>query len=57
MADSRVSGTINSMDIPDEALDEFIEIYKREFNEDISRSEARRRATNLLALYRAIGRN
>jgi hypothetical protein len=38
------------MDIPEEAIDEFIEIYKKEFKEDIGRDEARRRATNVLAL-------
>jgi hypothetical protein len=42
------------MNIPEEAIDEFIEIYKKEFNVDISREEARRRATNVLTLYRAV---
>lgn len=42
------------MNIPEEAIDEFMEIYKKEFKEDISREEACRGATNVLAFYRAV---
>jgi len=39
------------MKIPDEALNEFIEIYREEFGEDISRAEAGEMASRLLKLY------
>lgn len=39
------------MRIPDNALDEFIEIYKKEFGEDISRADAGQMASDLLRLY------
>jgi hypothetical protein len=42
------------MYLSEEAIDEFIELYKKEFEVDLSREEARRRATNVLALYRAV---
>jgi hypothetical protein len=39
------------MRISDEALDEFVEIYTKEFGEDISRDEASEMATRILMLY------
>jgi hypothetical protein len=39
------------MRISDEALDEFIEIYREEFGEDISRNEASEMAIRILTLY------
>jgi hypothetical protein len=39
------------MRIPDKALDEFIEIYKNEFGEDISREDANAMASRLVSLY------
>jgi hypothetical protein len=39
------------MQISDEALSEFIELYKEEFNEDIDRDEARIIARNLVTFY------
>lgn len=46
----------SGMRIPDQALDEFIEIYKEEFGEDISRREAGEVASRLLALYELLAR-
>jgi hypothetical protein len=45
-----------SMRIADTALDEFIEIYKEEFGESISRSDARQMASSLIALYERLAR-
>ena len=45
-----------AMQIPDDALDAFIKIYKKEFKQKISREEAREMATNLLTLYRLLSR-
>ncbi len=42
--------------ISDDALDEFIRIYKEEFKEDISRMEARDMASRLLTLYQLLSR-
>jgi len=42
------------MHISDEALDEFIEIYKAEFGDDISRSEASEMASRLIKLYKLL---
>lgn len=44
------------MRIPDEELDEFIEIYKEELSEDISRAEATEMASRLLTLYQLLSR-
>jgi len=38
------------MHISDEALNEFIDLYKAEFGQDISRSEASEVATGILTL-------
>ena len=40
--------------ITDKQLDEFIEIYKEEFGEKISRTEASAMAANLLMLYQRL---
>jgi hypothetical protein len=42
------------MRVSDEALDEFIKIYKKEFKEKISREEAREMASRLLTLYQLL---
>jgi hypothetical protein len=39
------------MQISDEALGEFIKLYKEEFNEDIGRDEASIIANNLVTFY------
>jgi hypothetical protein len=39
------------MRISDEALDEFVEIYRQEFGEDISQDEASEMAIRILTLY------
>jgi len=39
------------MRISDEALNEFVDLYKIEFGEDISRNEASEMATSILTLY------
>jgi hypothetical protein len=39
------------MRISDDALDEFVEIYKEEFGEDISRDAASEMAIRILTLY------
>jgi hypothetical protein len=44
------------MQIPDEALDEFIAIYEEEFKEKVSRVDAAKRAHDLLALYDLLSR-
>lgn len=40
--------------IPDKAVDKFIELYRLEFGEDISRADAIEMATRLLNAVRAI---
>lgn len=45
-----------AMKIPDEALNEFIEIYREEFEEDIDRAEASQMASRLLKLYELLSR-
>jgi hypothetical protein len=42
--------------VSDEALDEFIAIYKDEFGEDVSRAEASEMASNLLMFYGLLAR-
>lgn len=42
--------------LPDEAIDEFKEIYKKEFGEKLSDEEARRKAENLIKLFDAVYR-
>ncbi len=44
------------MQIPEKALDEFIEIYRSEFGGDIDRNEAREMAQRVLALYQLLSR-
>jgi hypothetical protein len=44
------------MQISDDALDEFITIYKEEFKDDISRSDAIEMASRLLTLYQLLSR-
>lgn len=44
------------MQIPDEALNKFIKIYKKEFKEKIGREEAREMASRLLKLYELLSR-
>lgn len=44
------------MRISDEALDEFVAIYKEEFKEDIDRAEASEMASRLLNLYEMLAR-
>lgn len=44
------------MRITDETLDQFIELYKEEFGEEISRSEASEMAFRLITLYEALAR-
>lgn len=40
--------------LPDEAVKEFAELYKREFGVELEPEEAIARARSLLALYRAV---
>lgn len=40
------------MRLPDEAIIEFQQLYKARYGQDISVEEARRRAENLMKLYR-----
>jgi hypothetical protein len=40
------------MILPDEAITEFQQLYKARYGQDISREEARRRAENLMKLFR-----
>jgi hypothetical protein len=42
--------------ISNEALDEFIAIYKKEFKEDITRPKAQQMASDLLQLYTLVSR-
>lgn len=44
------------MRIPDKGLDEFIEIYKEEFGEELSRTKASEMASDLIALYQRLAR-
>ena len=44
------------MRIPDEALDEFIVIYKEEFGEVINRNEATEIASRIVTLYELLAR-
>jgi hypothetical protein len=44
------------MRISDKALDEFIEIYRDEFAEEINRAEATEMAHRVLAFYRLLRR-
>lgn len=44
------------MQISDEALDEFIQIYKKEFKKKLARAEAREMASRLLTLYELLVR-
>ena len=40
--------------LPTEAIEEFKQIYKKEFGIEISDEESLRRASNLVNLYRAV---
>jgi len=40
--------------LPDEAIEEFKEIYKKEFGEELSNEEARKRAERLFGLFKAV---
>jgi hypothetical protein len=40
--------------LPEEAIEEFKKIYKKEFGIDISNTESSRRANNLINLYRIV---
>jgi len=42
------------MRIANEALDEFIELYKKEFGEDVSRDDAAEVARRLVTMYDAL---
>lgn len=42
------------MKINEEALTEFIDLYKKEFNEDISRDDAEIMARNLVMFYECL---
>lgn len=42
------------MKIPDEALDEFIKIYKETFCEELSRSDAEEMASRVVTLYEVL---
>lgn len=42
------------MDLSEESIQEFIEIYKQEFGEELSRDNAEDMAKKLLSLYRFI---
>jgi hypothetical protein len=44
------------MNITDDALDEFIVIYKEKFTEEISRAEMQQMASSLLMLYGRLAR-
>lgn len=56
LALGRAGAHAAAMRITDEALDEFIELYKEEFGEEISRSEASEMAFRLVTLYGALVR-
>lgn len=40
--------------LPQEAVDEFKKLYKKQFKKDLSDKEAAYRANNLFALYQAV---
>ena len=40
--------------LPKEALNEFKQIYRKEYGIDLSDEEAQRRVNNLMAFYRAV---
>lgn len=42
------------MMLPKEAVEEFKQIYKRVFNEELTDDEASRRANNLVNLYQVV---
>jgi len=42
------------MNLSDESVREFIEIYKQEFGKELSRTEAEEMAKELLSLYQLI---
>ena len=44
------------MRISDQALDEFIELYREEFEEEIGRSEASEMASRVVRLYETLAR-
>lgn len=46
----------SDMRIPDEAIDEFIEIYKEEYGEEISLNEANEMMRRMLTLYSMLAR-
>lgn len=46
----------SAMQIPDDALDEFIQIYKKEFKEELTKTEASEMASRLLTLYELLAR-
>lgn len=50
------SGRYLGMQIPDDALDEFIAIYGAEFGEEIDREEASEMAAGVLRLYELFAR-
>lgn len=43
--------------LPDKAIEEFKEIYKKEFKEELSEKEAREKADNLIGLFRVVYRS
>ncbi len=45
------------MQLSDDDIQEFIEIWKKEFGETISVDDARRHATQLLTLFRSVARD
>jgi hypothetical protein len=45
---------LHRMRITDKAIDEFVELYKEEFDEDIDRAEASEIAFRLMTLYEAL---
>ena len=42
------------MKLSDEAIEEFMTIYRDEFNDDITREEAQEMASRVLALYKLL---
>ena len=40
--------------LPDEAIEEFREIYKKEYGEELSKEDARERAERLFGLVKAV---
>ena len=42
------------MNLPREAIEEFKEIYRKEFGEELSDDEASRKANNLIELFQVI---